>query len=74
MKPDKTENCDAYQDLVTAPLSQEHDDEVAGQEDQPEDDEVLPNNTTENLQVVLSAIEKVIDSELYPNSLLISAI
>ena len=46
---------------MTAPLSRQYDDEVAAQEDPPEDDEVnLPNDTSENLQVVLSAIDKVV--------------
>jgi hypothetical protein len=61
IKPDNKKNHDAYQDSVTAPLSRQHDDEVAAQEDPPEDDEVnLPNDTSENLQVVLSAIDKVV--------------
>ncbi|KAG2084030.1 uncharacterized protein F5147DRAFT_589647, partial [Suillus discolor] len=33
-----TKNHDAYQDCVTAPLTQEHDNDITGQEDQPEDE------------------------------------
>jgi hypothetical protein len=61
IKPDKKKNHDAYQDSVTAPLSRQYDEEVAAQEDPPDDDEDnLPNDTPENLQIVLSAIEKVV--------------
>ena len=46
---------------MTALLSCQHDDEVVAQEDPPEDDEVnLSNDMSENLQVVLSAIDKVV--------------
>ena len=38
--------------LGDRPLNREHDNEVAAQEDQPKDDEVLPNDTPENLRVV----------------------
>jgi hypothetical protein len=61
IKPDKKKNHIAYQDSVTAPLSWQYDNEVVAQEDPPEDDEDnLPNDTSENLQVVLSTIEKVV--------------
>jgi hypothetical protein len=61
IKPDNKKNHDAYQDSVTAPLSRQHDEEVATQEDLPEDDkDNLLNDTSKNLQVVLSAIEKVV--------------
>ena len=69
IKPDKKKNHDAYQDSVTAPLSRQHDEEIAAQEDPPEDDaDSLPNDTSENLHIVLSAIAKVVMSIVpYPN-------
>ena len=46
---------------MTAPLSWQNEEEVAAQEDLPEDDkDNLLNNTLYNLQVVLSVIEKVV--------------
>lgn len=55
-----TTNHDAYQDCVTAPLSQEHDNDVAAQEDQPEDEE------ESELCAVHSAVEKVSSSLSLP--------
>ncbi|KAG1811293.1 uncharacterized protein BJ212DRAFT_1278277, partial [Suillus subaureus] len=51
-----TKNHNAYQDCVTAPLSREYDNNVAGQEDQP--DEV----SSDSLHEVLSAVSKVSSS------------
>lgn len=51
-----TKNHDAYQDCVTAPLSREYDNDVAGQEDQP--DEV----SSDSLHEVLSTVSKVSSS------------
>lgn len=59
-----TKNHDAYQDCVTAPLTREHDNDVAGQEDQPEDE----SESDENLHQVLSAVEKA-NSSLLPESI-----
>lgn len=65
IKASKTmKNHDAYQDCVTAPLTREHDNDVAGQEDQPEDE----SEPGENLHQVLSAVEKV-NSSLLPESI-----
>jgi hypothetical protein len=63
IKPDKKKSTrDSYQDSVTAPLSREHDNEVAAQEDPPEEDE---DDSSGNLHVVLSAIEKVVHIQEY---------
>ncbi|KAG1777342.1 hypothetical protein EV702DRAFT_970071, partial [Suillus placidus] len=51
-----TKNHDAYQDCVTAPLTQEHNNDVAGQEDQPED----KSESGENLHQVLLALRKIV--------------
>ncbi|KAG1737737.1 hypothetical protein EDB19DRAFT_1636718, partial [Suillus lakei] len=55
-----TTNCDAYQDCVVAPLSREHDNDVAAQEDQPEDEE------ESELRAVHSAVEKASSSLSLP--------
>jgi hypothetical protein len=49
---------------VTAPLTQEHNNDVAGQEDQPEDE----SEPGENLHQVLSAVKKT-NSSLLPESI-----
>lgn len=57
----KTTDQGTYQDSMAAPLGQEHNDEIAAQEDGLEDDS--GNNTDDapgDLQGVLSAIESVI--------------
>jgi hypothetical protein len=53
-----TKNHDANQDCITASLSREHDNDIAGQEDQPED--LLEDQLDNDLREVLSAVDKVI--------------
>ncbi|KAG1733436.1 hypothetical protein EDB19DRAFT_1639695, partial [Suillus lakei] len=47
-----TKNHDAYQDCVTAPLTREHDNDVAGQEDQPEDESKSGENLHQLRKIV----------------------
>jgi len=67
IKPDKKKlSRDSYQDSVTAPISRGHDNKVAAQEDPPEEGE---DDASDNLHVVLSAIEKVVHIQEYCRTL-----
>jgi hypothetical protein len=62
-KGKKTGSDPAYQDSVTAPLDRAHDEDIMGLQDKDEDDEddvpTDPSTSTELLQEVLTAVEKV---------------